>query len=125
MPSLLVVEDDKLLREAYEHKLRKAGFAVTTAPDGVAAEAALKGATPDLIVLDLVMTKRSGLEFLDALETLQPDPAARPPVIVMTNVTQPGYVERIKAHGVREYLVKSDTTMGVLVEKIKKHLAQA
>ncbi len=125
MPRLLVVEDDRLLREAYEHKLRKEGFEVASAPDGDAAMEELRKARPDLIVLDLVMTKRSGLEFLDEMaKSAETDPA-KLPVIVMTNVTQQSYVERIKAHGVREYLVKSDTTMGALVEKIKKHLAPA
>ena len=125
MPKILVVEDDELLREAYEHKLRTSGFDVATVSDGDAAMSASEEHRPDLIVLDLVMTKRSGLEFLDDLALAADEKLRRTPVIVMTNVTQPGYVEKIKAHGVREYLVKSDTTMGALVEKIKKHLAPA
>ena len=125
MPKILVVEDDKLLREAYGHKLRKEGFDVTVAPDGEEALSLFRAERPDLIVLDLVMTKRSGLEFLDEIAAQDDERLRRTPVIVMTNVTQPGYVERIKAHGVREYLVKSDTSMNALVDKIKKHLAPA
>ncbi|HTK60690.1 MAG TPA: response regulator [Candidatus Baltobacteraceae bacterium] len=125
MPTLLVVEDDKMLREAYEHKLRKEGFTVVTAEDGDVALDTFQAARPDLVVLDLVMTKRSGLEFLDEVAKLADERLRGTPVIVMTNVTQPGYIEQVKTHGVREYLVKSDTTMGSLVEKIKKHLAPA
>lgn len=62
MPNILLVEDDQTIRLTVEFALTKAGYAVTTAADGAAALDYAHTASPDLILLDLMLPKVSGLD---------------------------------------------------------------
>ncbi len=59
---ILVVDDEESLRMGVSRALRDAGYAVDTAPDGLAALAAVAAAPPDLILLDLMLPGVDGLE---------------------------------------------------------------
>jgi nitrogen-specific signal transduction histidine kinase len=67
--TILLVEDDEALRRAGTRVLRKYGYTVITASDGVEALSIMRrgGKTPDLIVSDVVMPRTSGPQFLQAL----------------------------------------------------------
>ena len=62
METILVADDEASIRELLSLYLEREGFAVITAADGDAALAAARERQPDLIVLDLMMPKRSGYE---------------------------------------------------------------
>src|SRR5262249_24538784 len=80
---LLLVEDDRFLRRACEIALRKRGFTVTTATDGQEALVALRQERPDLVLLDMLMPRLSGV---DVLRTVRADPALHDvPVLVLSN----------------------------------------
>jgi two-component system alkaline phosphatase synthesis response regulator PhoP len=64
---ILVVEDDRTLRQALSFNLTREGFEVTTAPDGEAALVAARNQRLDLILLDLMLPAMSGLEVLRVL----------------------------------------------------------
>jgi two-component system alkaline phosphatase synthesis response regulator PhoP len=64
---ILVVEDDRTLRQALSFNLTREGFEVTSAPDGEAALMAARGQRLDLILLDLMLPAMSGLEVLRVL----------------------------------------------------------
>jgi len=77
---LLLVEDDDLLGDAIRTGLTQEGYTVDWMTDGVSAEAALKAEHFDLVVLDLGLPRRSGLEVLKTLRT-----AGNPiPVLILT-----------------------------------------
>jgi two-component system response regulator QseB len=63
---LLLVEDDKMIGEGLQKSLRKEGFAVNWAEDGETAEAALLDGEYDLVVLDIGLPDRPGLDVLRA-----------------------------------------------------------
>jgi two-component system phosphate regulon response regulator OmpR len=67
MPHILVVDDDKRLRELLRRYLMANGFRVTTATDAANARATLKGMEFDLLVLDVMMPGENGLELTRAL----------------------------------------------------------
>jgi len=77
---LLLVEDDQTLVDYIKPRLRRAGFAVETASDGVDAEFLATEEAFDLIVLDLGLPKRSGLEVLSSLRERQ----ILTPVLILT-----------------------------------------
>ena len=77
---LLLVEDDELLGDAVRTGLSQEGYTVDWMKDGISAEAALKAEHFDLVVLDLGLPRRSGLEILKTLRT-----SSNPiPVLILT-----------------------------------------
>ncbi len=81
--TVLVVDDDQDISDIIAFNIKKAGFRVETAQDGVAAIGKIPVVKPDLIILDLMLPMFSGL---DVLEQLQAGAMARIPVIVITGV---------------------------------------
>lgn len=81
-PLILIADDDRAIVEAYKHYLENAGYAVSVAYDGDEALEKVRREVPRLILLDIVMPKKSGVEVL---EELRRDPSSKEiPVIVMT-----------------------------------------
>jgi DNA-binding response OmpR family regulator len=64
MINILLVDDDPHILKLYQERLAQQGARVTTAADGVAAIQALRGSKPDVVVLDLMMPKFSGVDVL-------------------------------------------------------------
>ncbi len=83
MPDLvLVIEDEKEIRDLVRYNLERAGYRVTTAADGERGLEALFAARPDAVVLDLMLPGQNGLEVL---RELRGEPLTRDvPVIVLT-----------------------------------------
>ncbi|MFP6741377.1 MAG: response regulator [Alphaproteobacteria bacterium] len=73
-PHILVVDDDRRLRELLQKYLRDNGYLVTTAEDAAGARARLEGLTFDLIVLDVMMPGESGLDLTESLRPANPVP---------------------------------------------------
>src|SRR5580704_15293890 len=64
MPKILVVDDDRHIRELIAFALRKEGFAVVEAGDGLAALEAAARAAPDLVILDILMPELDGDDYV-------------------------------------------------------------
>ncbi|MBE0605384.1 MAG: response regulator, partial [Deltaproteobacteria bacterium] len=64
--TILVVEDEKEIRDLLAHYLRKEGFSALLAPDGETAILKARKEKPDLILLDILLPKADGLEVLRA-----------------------------------------------------------
>ena len=62
MPQILVVDDEPVFRDTLAFNLRRDGFEVATAGDGIAAVEAFNSVSPDLILLDLMLPGISGIE---------------------------------------------------------------
>lgn len=120
MTKILVAEDDKFLGSAYRAKLTKTGFEVQIATDGEEALTALQTFTPDIILLDLVMPKKDGFATLEAIK--QDAKLAAIPVIVASNLGQKEDLDRAKALGAADYIIKSDLSLDALITKILETL---
>ena len=77
---VLVAEDDAAIAEGLSRSLRKAGYAVECVRNGEDADAALRATDFDLLILDLGLPRKSGLEVLKALRAR----ASRLPVLILT-----------------------------------------
>lgn len=77
---ILVVDDDETIRRSAAHLLRKAGYEVTLAEDGLEALGAIQESSPHIVLLDLRMPKLSGMEVIDRALAITPDTA----IVVMT-----------------------------------------
>jgi len=119
--TVLVVEDTELLRRMYSDRLTQDGYRVLLAADGLEALSILRSDTPDLILLDLVMPKMSGLEVLDLLKK---DPRLAPiPVIVLSNLGQEADIARGVEMGAVDYLVKNDAKPSDIAAKIAEYVS--
>ena len=79
---VLLVEDEPNITEAIRFILARDGWQVTTMTDGAAAESAIRAAQPDVVILDVMLPGRSGLDVLAALRA---DEATRGlPVLMLT-----------------------------------------
>ena len=121
-PTVLFIEDDPLLLKMYETKFKSEGLRVLSAQDG---EEGLKLATServDLIILDLMMPKLSGLDMLERLR--QQSHGKSHLVIVLTNLTKEDEIKRAMDLGVKEYLVKANLTPNEVAAKVKAYLGK-
>ncbi len=117
---ILLVEDDRVLRRACEAGLKQRGFTVTLAVDGEEALRLARSERPDLILLDMLMPKLSGLEVLKALRA---DDATRElRVLVLSNSSREQDVQEVTRLGVSGYLVKSNLSLQELGEQVAQIL---
>jgi DNA-binding response OmpR family regulator len=120
MPRILFVEDDQFLSSLLKSRLQKEGFEVFLVKDGEEALVFLKANAPDLILLDIILPKKSGFELM---EEMRSNPQVREaPIIIVSNLGQPEDVAKGKGLGAIEYFVKAKTSIDDLVEKIKDFL---
>jgi DNA-binding response OmpR family regulator len=100
--TILIVEDDEGISRSLEARLRSEGFDVAIAPDGPGGVAASERLGPDLVVLDLMLPGRSGLEILQTMRQRRIDT----PVLVLT--ARDGVDDRVLGLdlGADDYLVK-------------------
>jgi DNA-binding response OmpR family regulator len=120
---LLLVEDDRFLRRACEASLRQRGYDVVTAADGEEGLRLARAEAPDLVLLDLLLPKLSGLEVL---RSLRGDAATRDlPVLILSNSSREQDVSEITRLGVAGYLVKADLSLKALGDRVARILAGA
>lgn len=72
MAKILLIEDDALVADAVETVLRKAGYVVVTTPNGAVALAKLSGENPDLILTDILMPEKEGIETIRDIRARDP-----------------------------------------------------
>ncbi|MBI2020962.1 response regulator [Candidatus Giovannonibacteria bacterium] len=118
--AILVVEDDKFLRDLIVQKLNKEGFFATEAIDGEEGLKNAKEKKPDLILLDLILPGVDGFEVLRRLKADSQTQAI--PVIVLSNLGQKEDMDRAIASGAEEFMVKAHFTPGEIISKIKEIL---
>jgi two-component system chemotaxis response regulator CheY len=102
MSCILVVEDDRVVREVVSDALVDAGYAVAKAADGVEALDQLRDFPPDAILLDLMLPVMDGWRFLDAIH--QDEALGSIPVGIMSAV--PAVFQTARAQGVQITVAK-------------------
>ena len=113
---LLLVDDDVDVAEMYAMQLVAEGFGVTIAHSGSEAIRLAGTVSPQLIYLDLGLPEMHGF---DVLEQLQTAPAtAGIPVVILTNFSEPELIERGKALGAHDYLIKAHTPPALLAATV-------
>ena len=110
---ILLVDDDALIAGVYNEALKAAGFSVELAFDGEQAIEKLeamhaKGDMPALMLLDVMMPKKNGLEVLAYMK--QKTALKNIPVIMLTNLAESADVEKCLEAGAILYLVKVQHT---------------
>jgi CheY-like chemotaxis protein len=119
MKSVLLVDDDPIILKVYGDGLSRQGFHVTTVTDGLAAVQVLRINKPDVVVLDLMMPKLSGVEVLKFMRGQKELEAL--PVIVLSNAYMDPLVQDAAGLGAYTGLLKvkcNPTSLAVAIEEV-------
>ena len=117
---ILLVEDDRFLRRACEKHLRQLGYTVLTAVDGEEALQKVRAERPDLVLLDLLMPKMSGIEVLQIMKSDESSRAI--PVFILTNSSKDTDIREITNLGAAGYHVKADLSLEELGRQVQRIL---
>ncbi|KPJ56829.1 hypothetical protein AMJ49_03735 [Parcubacteria bacterium DG_74_2] len=120
MKKILIIEDDKFLRELIARKLRNENFEIVEAVDGEEGVKKAKEEKPDLVLLDLILPGIDGFEVLQQLKS--ESEFGKTPVIILSNLGQQEDIEKGFKLGAIDYLIKAHFTPGEIIEKIQKYL---
>src|SRR3989344_9032431 len=119
-PSVLLIEDEPFLTRAYEVKFESEGINLAVTTNGEEGLARMRAQKPQLILLDLMMPKKSGFEVL---KEMQQDPNLKDiPVIVLTVLGREEDVRSTLALGAKEYFIKTETKLDDVIKSAKKYL---
>ncbi len=117
---ILFADDEESLRELYKIRFESESFKVIFAKDGEEALEKIYKEKPNLILLDIMMPKKNGLEVL---EQIKKDPAvADIPVVMLTVLGDEGIRNNAFNLGAKYYLVKSDVVPLEVVKLIRQEL---
>ena len=120
--TILFVEDDKLIADMYARTLKNSGFTVDFAYDGAEALVRAGQMHYDLILLDIMMPEKTGIEVLDELRG--PDGTGYPDtkIIVLTNLAQDKTSQEALRAQADGYIIKADIVPSQLASLISKVL---
>ena len=120
MAKILIVEDDELLREVYADTLIDEGYSIDTAQDGEEAFTKMSQGGWDLVLLDIVIPKMSGLDVAQKIKETPPT-IPNKSIVFLTNLDKGEEIKTALELG-QGYLIKSQITPGDLVNHVKNYL---
>ena len=117
---ILLIEDELNIREVYTELLREAGFEVLEASDGDIGLQWALSENWDLMLLDIMLPKKDGLEILTHVK--KEDRLKEKPVILLTNLGRESIIQEGYSLGAIGYLIKSEITPDEVVKSVRKAL---
>lgn len=117
MAKILIIEDDSVLAEIYQKKLELDGYEVIVAHDGEEGFEKMKKTRPDLVFLDIMMPKMTGI---DVLKLCKADVQLKIiPVVILSNTYSETDVKMFLHLGATGYILKADSSPSLLTDKIR------
>jgi DNA-binding response OmpR family regulator len=121
-PKILIVEDDKSLRDVLVDKMSVTEYKVFQAGDGEEAITQLLDLKPDIVLLDLLLPKLDGFAVLERVRHF-PDPEiSQIPVIILSNLWSNKDILRAQSLQIDEYYVKANTNIDDVLAKVREIL---
>lgn len=119
MKRILIVEDEKPLRDAFAFLLKSEGYVVCLAENGKVAAAKLVSFDPDMVLLDMLMPIMNGLDFLKAIQPIKKHGLK---IVMLSNLSDPLTLEDSQFYGVDTMVLKADLSPADLVRVVKTTL---
>src|SRR3972149_7142141 len=119
---ILLVEDDPFLSSLLKNRLQKEGFDIILAKDGQECIDQLKNIQPDLMLLDLILPKKTGFEVMEEIRLDPQFYGKNVPIIVISNLGQREDISKSRQLGAVDYYVKAKISIDELIQKIKDFL---
>ena len=121
MKKILIVEDDQFLREFYQELLQAEGYFIDTAPDGEVALSKIQNNEYDLVLLDIMLPKKDGVQILRDLK-VKPPKSSKIIIVALTNLGQDLLIKECFDLGAEGYLIKSALNPDQVVAEVKSYL---
>lgn len=118
---ILIVEDDQFMREFYQELFQQEGYLVDVAADGEIGLNKIQGNEYHLILLDIMLPKKDGLQILRDLK-IRPPKSQNVPIVVLTNLGQDAIIKQSFGLGAQGYLIKSALNPDQVLQEIKNYL---
>ncbi len=119
---ILIIEDEKVLSELLEKKIKEEGYEVSIAVDGEDGLELMKKEKPDLVLLDIIMPKMDGFEVMEEMNKHPELNLKKIPVVIVSNSGQPVEIDRALTLGIKDYLIKTQFDPIEVIDKIKKQI---
>ncbi len=119
---VLIIEDEQLIYELLERKVKEAGYEVTLAHNGEEGVTQLRQRKPDIVLLDIAMPKMNGFEVMEDMQ--KDEELSSIPVIVISNSGQPVELNRAEELGATDWVIKADFDPQEIIEKVVSHIGQ-
>ena|SRR5437868_1250072 len=120
---LLIVEDDFYIRDLYKIEAKNKGYVVYEAADGEEALSITKVSKPDIILLDLMLPKITGIDVLKTIKSW--DEFKDIPIVLFTNVSDQSTQDQARQAGATDYLLKVGHTPSEIIDILGQHVHKA
>jgi CheY-like chemotaxis protein len=120
MKKILIAEDDFFIRDIYGKVFSLSGYDVQVAVDGMDALDKIKAQQYDMILLDIMMPRMTGIDVLKNVRGLT-TPLKSTPIFIITNLGQQNVIEEAFKLGMDGYILKSQVTPQQIVEEINNY----
>lgn len=120
MKRVLIVEDDQLIANVYRNKFAVEGFAVEVANSGEEGLDLLQSFQPDVVILDLLLPKMSGLELMKQIRALPQ--FAKLPLVVFSNTYLSNLIQEAWKAGATKCLSKANSSPKQVIEAVQSTL---
>ncbi len=122
MKKILIIEDEKIIRNLIKKKLIERGYNVQEAENGEVGMVKMKEDKPDLILLDIIMPKMGGFDVLREMQ--KDDNFSNIPVVIVSNSGQPVEIDKAKELGVEDWIIKTEFDPREVVDKVVDHIGE-
>ena len=119
---ILLIEDDKFMSELIAMRFKKDGITLDWAENAEVGLAKIKTEKPALILLDIVLPKMGGFEFLKKIKADKE--TASIPVIILSNLGQKVEIEQGMKLGAKDYLIKANFDLSDIIQKVNQALKE-
>lgn len=117
LKKILIVEDEAVLGQMYKEKFESSGFSADLVISAEDALEYLKTKKPGIVLLDILLPQKSGIDFLRELKKSNKNKNLL--IVAFSNYDDPNTKKEAAELGIKEYLLKTQFTPTELVEKIK------
>lgn len=120
MKKILILEDEEIILDLLSKKLLQEGYEVKTARNGKEGMLMMEKEIPDLVLTDVIMPEKNGFDVISEMK--QSEALKNVPIIIISNSGQPVEIDKAKALGVSDWVIKTEFDPNEIIQKVDKIL---